>query len=193
MVCEESLSTRSSKCSGSSALVVDTCGCVLSPKRILGAGGSSVCEGPARAEQLGTRSPSLKAFKRCIEFALSAISFRVFAQCVAVLGTANPTSTGSESRLRRRRDDAPCMCTACVNQHESLLVTEWPVAHEARESLLRGRPCNSVSNTRSSRRTGRQWQRVWSSGMATGSGAHADVDGGHGLVGRCQSAPIHPC
>ena len=61
MVCEVNLSTRSSKCSGSSAFVFGTCDGSLSPKRILGAGGSSTCDGPGRAEQLGTRSPSLNA------------------------------------------------------------------------------------------------------------------------------------
>ena len=59
MVCEVSLSTRSSKCSGSSALVFCTGDGSLSPKMILGTCVSSACEGPGRAEQLGTRSPSL--------------------------------------------------------------------------------------------------------------------------------------
>ena len=94
MVCESSLSTRSSKCSGSSTLVFCTGEGSPSPKRFLnlrvfGLRGPWACRATRYSITVSERS------HRCVEFALPAVSFSVLAQSVTILGTTYSASTGS--------------------------------------------------------------------------------------------------
>ena len=99
MVCEVNLSTRSSKCSGSSAFLFGTCDGSLSPKK--DPGGQRVLSLRWSWTRRAIRNPITVSERShwCIEFALSAVRFNVFAQSVAVLGAAHTTSAGCQSCL----------------------------------------------------------------------------------------------
>ena len=85
---------------------------------------------------------------RCIQFALPAVGFGVFPQCIATLRAAHASTTGSQPSLGSRGDDLASVRTTRVDKHESFLISEGLVAHEAWEHCLRRGPCRTPTRSK---------------------------------------------